>query len=595
MPDDDQAPELIGNDEIIHSTADTLDAIIKDEKIRTKHKFGSFFAESFTNVDLLRFEYDQDSVVVIPPGAPFSLNKKKTRKDDQKDGSSLLSDMANFEQRKVRTRSGRHNSESIRVSSDDEAPTKRIRVSSRSSARVTSPLVRFGSAPSTPSENRETKDTNKSRRPAQRSTSTKELIKPSKSAVDSKTQRRRNNSGRPATQPTKENEKIEIKNEIKKESKKSKTLKGVTGLKNMGNTCYLNTIVQVLASLKCFRMALSEVESAMNQQMSSANVTPTRDDSPKRSNHSRRKRNIASLTKSLQKLVNELQSGNKRTIEPSYFVQAVNEQMPSFKGHLQQDVQEFFCQLLSKLNTEKVPNGLNMPNGDAIDYGSEEILNCVVNRMFTGAWQSEVTCIGCGNSNQNKEQFNTLPLEFPNKYHKQAWTKAITLDQLLDFYTQSERLGRVYDCESCKNTANGRARRTSVRTEAQKRITVLESPKCLFVHLKRAKYSQQNGQEKITCHVDFPLTLKLGPYMTHADKENNPEYLLRAVVVHHGKYFSSGHYTTFCWIDNQNRKNNHSGWVEYNDSEVHPASEKDVLSSQAYMLLYVDRDLANEI
>ena len=109
--------------------------------------------------------------------------------------------------------------------------------------------------------------------------------------------------------------------------------------------------------------------------------------------------------------------------------------------------------------------------------------------------------------------------------------------------------------------------------------------------------------------------------MTHADKENNPEYLLRAVVVHHGKYFSSGtvlvdfyvilpssdmkhfpcknplkgHYTTFCWIDNQNRKNNHSGWVEYNDSEVHPASERDVLSSQAYMLLYVDRDLANEI
>ena len=98
--------------------------------------------------------------------------------------------------------------------------------------------------------------------------------------------------------------------------------------------------------------------------------------------------------------------------------------MPSFKGHLQQDVQEFFCQLLSKLNTEKVPNGLNMPNGTAdtteIDYESEEILNCVVNRMFTGAWQSEVTCIGCGNSNQNKEQFNTLPLEFPSKYHKQV-------------------------------------------------------------------------------------------------------------------------------------------------------------------------------
>lgn len=93
-----------------------------------------------------------------------------------------------------------------------------------------------------------------------------------------------------------------------------------------------------------------------------------------------------------------------------YFIsKAVNEQMPSFKGHLQQDVQEFFCQLLSKLNNEKTHPDPNC---------SEEILNCVVNRMFTGAWQSEVTCIGCGNSNQNKEQFNTLPLEFPNKYHK---------------------------------------------------------------------------------------------------------------------------------------------------------------------------------
>lgn len=101
----------------------------------------------------------------------------------------------------------------------------------------------------------------------------------------------------------------------------------------MGNTCYLNTIVQVLASLKCFRMALSEVETAMNQQIaasrnsnsdsSSTSSGNQRDDSPKRQNHSRRKRNIASLTKSLQKLVNELQSGNKRTIEPSYFVQGL--------------------------------------------------------------------------------------------------------------------------------------------------------------------------------------------------------------------------------------------------------------------------------
>ena len=56
--------------------------------------------------------------------------------------------------------------------------------------------------------------------------------------------------------------------------------------------------------------------------------------------------------------------------------------MPSFKGHLQQDVQEFFCQLLSKLNTEKVPNGLNMPNGDAIDYGRRGRLYSDISRFL---------------------------------------------------------------------------------------------------------------------------------------------------------------------------------------------------------------------
>lgn len=163
--------------------------------------------------------------------------------------------------------------------------------------------------------------------------------------------RKRNNSGKQQQQQqhsgNTSNDENSAKNELKKDSKKSKPLKGVTGkfvwvmlnkflktekgLKNMGNTCYLNTIVQVLASLKCFRMALSEVETAMNQQIAAQRKSDNnssgsnqRDDSPKRQNHSRRKRNVASLTKSLRKLVNELQSGSKRTIEPSYFVQGMS-------------------------------------------------------------------------------------------------------------------------------------------------------------------------------------------------------------------------------------------------------------------------------
>jgi len=662
--EDQDAPDLLESNELIRhlATPENLVNAIDDDPIRTKAKFNLFFNDAFEDGDTIKFEYDNDSVVLIKPGLYFNqlVSQKRSRskkrpdesetkdqvnedtdeikssetepKDETKERpeSKLLLDPANFEARKPRTRQSsdrkRQSSTSSvnsqnnstqnepkttiitdrtrgRSPSDEEAPNKRVR---RSSSRVSSPLVRYSAGGeesdkpvSSLSQNssQTTSISVPTRTQPKRASTSKSFSEPK---VETKTENRQNEKKKepkvekeePKIEPKtrkrndsgKKETKTEPKTNVKEVSKKTKPLKGVTGLKNLGNTCYLNTIVQVLASLKCFRVALSEVESAMSGLPVQVKK---REDSPKRQNPPRSRKRQTSLTKSLQKLVNELSAGNKRTVEPSYFVQAVNEQMPSFKGHLQQDVQEFFCQLLSKLNNEKTHPDPNC---------SEEILNCVVNRMFTGAWQSEVTCIGCGNSNQNKEQFNTLPLEFPNKYHKiQTASKSITLDHLLQFYTQSERLGRVYNCVNCTATVNGRARRTSVRTEAAKRITVLESPKCLFVHLKRAKYSQQVGQEKITCHVDFPQSLNLGPYMTHADKENNPEYLLRAVVVHHGKHFASGHYTTFCWIDNNNKKSSHSGWVEYNDSEVHPANIKDVLSSQAYMLLYVDRDLANEI
>ncbi|CAG5094185.1 Oidioi.mRNA.OKI2018_I69.XSR.g13325.t1.cds [Oikopleura dioica] len=275
-------------------------------------------------------------------------------------------------------------------------------------------------------------------------------------------------------------------------SAKPQQLRGVTGLKNLGNTCYLNTIVQVLASLKCFREALQEVEFAVQ--------SPTRNSSDDGSRHSSGLKNWGLITvirhyksnsskaidqtKSLQQLVGELNAGRRLTVEPSSFVQAVHDQLPNFNGHIQQDVQEFFCQLLYKLEKERTKGC------------SEDILNCVVNRMFTGQWQSEVICTQCGNKT-TKSKSSTRCL----------WNSQISITRILD-----------------------------------------PAP------------SHSSGQEKIACHVDFPEKLNLTPYMTH--KATSPEYVLRAVVVHHGKYFNSGHYTTFCYKDSEKKDGKASGWVQ---------------------------------
>ena len=72
-------------------------------------------------------------------------------------------------------------------------------------------------------------------------------------------------------------------------------------------------------------------------------------------------------------------------------------------------------------------------------------------------------------------------------------------------------------------------------------------------------------------------------------KSNFREFIIYVFI----KTFFSGHYTTYCWNEGENTKSALSGWMEYNDSEVQPARIKDVLKSQAYMLLYVDTELAN--
>lgn len=63
-------------------------------------------------------------------------------------------------------------------------------------------------------------------------------------------------------------------------------------------------------------------------------------------------------------------------------------------------------------------------------------------------------------------------------------------------------------------------------------------------------------------------------------------YSLTAVVVHHGS-ISGGHYTAF--IKHRNQR-----WYLCNDSQVRPATAKEVRSSQAYILFYEREDVSGK-
>jgi len=108
-------------------------------------------------------------------------------------------------------------------------------------------------------------------------------------------------------------------------------------------------------------------------------------------------------------------------------------------------------------------------------------------------------------------------------------------------------------------------------------------PQVLMVHLKRFIFTGQ-GAQKVSKHISFGEQFEfeskhLSRALQLADSGRSPKYQLQAVISHHGAKMSGGHYTCAA------RRG--SNWHHFDDRTVTPIALKDVLASQAYMLVYV--------
>ncbi|KPI83529.1 putative ubiquitin hydrolase putative cysteine peptidase Clan CA family C19 [Leptomonas seymouri] len=161
-----------------------------------------------------------------------------------------------------------------------------------------------------------------------------------------------------------------------------------------------------------------------------------------------------------------------------------------------------------------------------------------------------------------------------------------TLTHCLDKFCQAEELeGRCYHSP----------REVGVR--AKKRLCIHVPPPVLMIHLKR--FSPTGS--KINKHVQVPLELDITRYCTSLpsvssrQQQQNPpstsslsiekerkedcQYELNAICVHEGSSINYGHYYTMAKASN-------GMWYEFNDSHVSRLSEEQLQRAQAYLLCY---------
>uniref|UniRef100_A0A3B5B179 Ubiquitin carboxyl-terminal hydrolase n=1 Tax=Stegastes partitus TaxID=144197 RepID=A0A3B5B179_9TELE len=343
---------------------------------------------------------------------------------------------------------------------------------------------------------------------------------------------------------------------------------GATGLRNLGNTCFMNAILQSLSNIEQFSCYFKELPAVALRSGKTAG---------RRMYHTRSQGDNSVLI---------FMSANSTV---SYYGNVIQSCVCVRRGYQQQDAHEFMRYLLDHLHRELQysRNGASHPVSpqDGVRLPTTEGKCCingtasVVTSIFGGLLQNEVNCLICGTESRKFDPFLDLSLDIPSQFRQkrskdQEPGPVCTLRDCLRSFTDLEELDEteLYYCHKCKK-----------RQKSTKKFWIQKLPKVLCLHLKRFHWTAFL-RNKVDTYVEFPLRgLDMRGYLLEPENSlpGSCLYDLAAVVVHHGSGVGSGHYTAY---------GSHEGrWYHFNDSTVTLTNEDTVRKAKAYILFYVER------
>ena len=189
---------------------------------------------------------------------------------------------------------------------------------------------------------------------------------------------------------------------------------GVVGLKNMGNTCYMNASLQCLAACRLLREYFLD-----NTHWSyDLNTSP----------NAHRLGMGGKLAVSFSELLDEMWSASNAgaAIAPKMFKKTIGRFNHRFKGYQQQDAQELISTLLGALHEdlnrihEKPYNEQPDSNNRSDEVVAQEWWRnhlrrdlSVITALFTGQFKSSLTCQVCHYESSRFEPFSFLPVPLP--------------------------------------------------------------------------------------------------------------------------------------------------------------------------------------
>jgi ubiquitin carboxyl-terminal hydrolase 8 len=355
---------------------------------------------------------------------------------------------------------------------------------------------------------------------------------------------------------------------------------GVTGLSNLGNTCFLNSSIQCLsATIPLTDYFLGyDYKSEINRDSllgtkgklvtAYAELMKTLWLVTVTSGRKSRNGNVAV----------HHDGGSYTVIRPLSFKSQLEQFAPQFRGYSQHDAHELVCFMLDgiheDLNRIKKKPYIEDRDGDGTNDEADAIEawknylrrdKSLIVDIFQGQLRNTCVCLSCGHKNIRFEPFMYLSLPINRQCR--------TLDDCLSLYLSQDQLTgeNQWYCEKCKT-----------HRDATKKTDLWILPPILIVHLKRFRvndYGQRSAKEEKA--IEYPLAGWDLATSVRSQGSEYPVYDLYAISNHTGG-LASGHYTAYTLnrFDDQ--------WYEYNDSKCRRVNERILQGnrSSAYLLFY---------
>lgn len=401
---------------------------------------------------------------------------------------------------------------------------------------------------------------------------------------------------------------------------------GLVGFDNLGNSCYMNCILQCLMHAEPLLNYFLEQRKDESENNNQCGQWVEKSSYLKEVNKTNPLGSGGLVAAAFCSLLKTVWSGDESTFSPVEFKATFTAFARHFNNNHQHDAQEFASSLLDVLHEDlnrvspaadklkSLSLGANKTQNITGMDDQQTALNTwkahlerndsVVVDRFQGLSRSTICCPRCQKRVSKFDVYTSIHLDLDVKTILDAGTNTnswanrlapgeqapISIESCLNKFTRNEELddSNPWNCTKCKE-----------QVKAIKTVQLWSTPDILILHLKRYTTSisrDVNGnvsisRMKMDDAIEFPVGNDEGSYLDLNEfvakdgvaSEQSNRYALFGVVDHSGGMdINQGHYTST--VQHLKEKT----WCDYNDTFVTgtPAPNGRDSSSTAYLLFY---------